>query len=76
MSGEILAPSPRWRQRAYGNLTVGGAERIGRSADTRPGGPMLPSGAMSPLVLTALLALGTALSFWVLDRYVGGCERL
>jgi hypothetical protein len=31
---------------------------------------------MSPLVLVSLLVLGTGLSFWLLDRYVLGCERL
>jgi hypothetical protein len=31
---------------------------------------------MSPLVLGIVLALGTVVCFWVLDRYVAGCERL
>jgi hypothetical protein len=30
---------------------------------------------MSPLLLTIVLALGAAGSFWLLDRYVAGCAK-
>jgi hypothetical protein len=40
----------------------------------RAGGDSIPP--MSPLLLTLILALGAALSFWLLDRYVIGCAKL
>jgi hypothetical protein len=31
---------------------------------------------MNPFVLEVALAVLTALSFWLLDRYVSGCEKI
>jgi len=31
---------------------------------------------MSPLLLSLVLAVGAALMFWLLDRYVIGCAKL
>jgi hypothetical protein len=53
-----------------------GAERIGRSADTARERPVIPFRPMSPLILSLVLALGAAVSFWLLDRYVIGCAKL
>jgi len=47
-----------------------------RSADTTAGRPVIAFRPMSPLLLTLVLALGAAVSFWLLDRYVIGCAKL
>jgi len=49
---------------------------MGRSADTAHERPVIPFRPMSALILTLGLALVTAVSFYVLDRYVIGCTNL